>query len=115
MVAVVIELTCGHIYEINERPRVDEPCREGCGIRVVVNEWPEQWHSRCTLCSYVRGHGFSKKYAEEAATTHVRTTGHRVSVLWYSDAPAEIRTRVQAENLLRLRQVSAPKPAVPPF
>lgn len=112
---VIIELICGHVYSINERPRVDEVCLECHAIRVVVNSWEDQWHSRCRECVYHRAHGFGRKYADAAAAIHHEKTLHSVSVLWYGDAPERIRTLVRETRATKKFLNNPPEDAAPPF
>lgn len=112
---VTILLTCGHVYVINELPRVDEPCEQCKAIRVVVDYWQTQWHSLCKECAYHRTHGYSRKYADDAAALHHGKTLHNVSVLWYADVPQHIRTLVREARTAKKNLGNPAEDASPPF
>ena len=112
---VILELTCGHIKEINETPRVDEVCEECKAIKCVVNYWADEWHSVCPACPYHKTHGFGRKWAEKSCADHHAQTAHDCRALWYKVLPPHIRKHVRAENTSKKIARNAAIPVLPPF
>lgn len=106
----IYQLECGH-YGKHPR-RVNEAICDECGTWQNVEEmWPLQWWTACSRsgCWYKRkAHGVARVNADKAAQRHRDETGHRVTVRYYSNAPAEAR------NVTK-RSQQEPLPFDPPF
>lgn len=112
----VVLLACGHYVKckvVLDRAFQEEFCPTCNDWKDVWEEWKEQWHSKCNVCSYGRSHGQSKSYAELAANRHHRQTNHRVSVGYYGGYPPEAKDAVMAES--RHMKEPEPFPDFPPF
>ena len=86
-------LECGHVVKtktVTNDVWPSEYC-PSCGKWVDVREYyREQWHSKCTVCTYSRSHGAARIYADSAAARHTRYTGHLVAVQWYAVTPPDL-------------------------
>lgn len=110
------ELFCSHVVEVKTlafttaggADTMCPICKKFVDVRHFTRD---EWHSRCSDCSYSASHGMAKVYADRAAQRHqIRKPSHRVSVQFYNVGKGRYKLSEIAETVPTLFDFSGEPP-----